>query len=124
VSAISTHVLDVADGCPAAGIRVRLERVAAQGPETRPAAEQIAEARTDADGRISALGPDVVAAGTYRLVFETAGYLVRRHGNSAGGTGTAPFFPEVTVTFTVARGEHCHVPLLLSPFGYSTYRGS
>jgi len=116
VSAVSTHVLDVAAGRPAAGMGVRLERGAS-------AAELIAAASTDADGRVAGLGPAALPAGTYRLIFETGGYLSRQQEGSAG---TAPFFPEVTVTFTVAgeAGQHYHVPLLLSPFGYSTYRGS
>jgi 5-hydroxyisourate hydrolase len=117
VSAISTHVLDIAAGRPAAGMRVRLERVARGG------AEELAEATTDAGGRISSLGPEVVEPGTYRLIFDTGGYLARQRDGS--GTESAAFFPEVTVTFAVADGgEHYHVPLLMSPFGYSTYRGS
>lgn len=124
MSAISTHVLDVATGRPAAGMRVRLERVASGGQANSPTGEEIAVASTDADGRIAGLGPDVVAAGTYRLIFDTGGYLARQRGNGGGDTGTTPFFPEVTVTFAVAVGEHYHVPLLMSPFGYSTYRGS
>jgi 5-hydroxyisourate hydrolase len=137
VSAISTHVLDIAAGRPAAGMRVRLERVTPAGPRVAPVAEQIGAASTDADGRIASLGPEVIPPGTYRLVFDTGGYLVRPRG--AGGSSTdasdgadttdgteiaPPFFPEVTVTFAVTDGEHYHVPLLMSPFGYSTYRGS
>jgi 5-hydroxyisourate hydrolase len=135
MSAISTHVLDIATGCPAAGMQVRLERVAAAGQQAASAGEEIAAASTDADGRVASLGPDAIAPGTYRLIFDTGGYLTRQRGDSAGGTarqrgdsaagaGGVAFFPEVTVTFTVTDGEHYHVPLLLSPFGYSTYRGS
>jgi 5-hydroxyisourate hydrolase len=145
VSAISTHVLDIAAGCPAAGMRVRLERVVRAGPEKITGAEQkagagaeasteeVAAATTDAGGRIAGLGPEVVEPGTYRLIFDTGGYLARQRkgsdsdggGRSSGGTESAAFFPEVTVTFAVAGGgEHYHVPLLMSPFGYSTYRGS
>jgi 5-hydroxyisourate hydrolase len=123
VSAISTHVLDIAAGCPAAGMRVRLERVASAGRETVPGAAEIAAASTDADGRISGLGPEIVPPGTYRLIFDTGGYLARR-GVSGRSAAAETFFPEVTVTFTVTEGEHYHVPLLMSPFGYSTYRGS
>jgi 5-hydroxyisourate hydrolase len=121
MSAISTHVLDLAAGCPAAGIQVRLERAVPAANET--AAEEIATARTDANGRVASLGPDVIAPGTYQLIFDTGSYLTRQGGRE---TGTAPFFPEVTITFSVAdqAGQHYHVPLLLSPFGYSTYRGS
>jgi 5-hydroxyisourate hydrolase len=105
-------------------MRVRLERVTPAGYETASAAEEIAAASTDADGRIPGLGPEIVPPGTYRLTFDTGGYLARRRGVSGGSTEAETFFPEVTVTFTVARGEHYHVPLLMSPFGYSTYRGS
>ena len=127
MSAISTHVLDIAAGCPAAGMRVRLERVA--GAAEKGGAEQLAAAITDAGGRIASLGPELVEPGNYRLVFDTAGYLARQRGGTGGhsgsGTEIAAFFPEVTVTFAVADGGgHYHVPLLMSPFGYSTYRGS
>jgi 5-hydroxyisourate hydrolase len=121
VSAISTHVLDTAAGCPAAGMNVRLEHAAPAGNE------EIASATTDSGGRITSLGPELLEPGTYRLVFDTGGYLGGQPGNSSNGSGTdkPAFFPEVTVTFTVADDrEHYHVPLLMSPFGYSTYRGS
>ena len=111
MSEVSTHVLDTARGEPATGIVVRLERVGADfGAE-------VGRGVTDADGRIAGLGGDL-ATGVYRLVFETASYLI--------GSGSAePFFPEVAVTFTIdgARPRY-HVPLLLSPYAYSTYRGS
>lgn len=124
MSAISTHVLDIAAGCPAAGIRVRLERVASDAEDEKAGPEQIAAATTDADGRIASLGPEAVTPGTYRLIFGTGGYFARHPPGSGGGTGAA-FFPEVTVTFAVGDGrDHYHVPLLISPFGYSTYRGS
>ena len=109
MSAITTHVLDVSAGRPAAGLRVRLEHVAPG------ATAEIARAVTDAAGRVTTLGPDVIEPGTYRLVFDTGSYLGVEE----------PFFPEVAVTFAAADArEHYHVPLLLSPFGYSTYRGS
>jgi 5-hydroxyisourate hydrolase len=98
---LSTHVLDTARGEPAAGVNVTLEHDGVV----------ITAATTDADGRIKDFGP--VEAGRYRLVFETAGYL-----------GADAFFPSVTVEFTITANRHYHVPLLLSPFGYSTYRGS
>jgi 5-hydroxyisourate hydrolase len=114
-SLVTTHVLDTARGRPAAGLPVRLERVT--GLPAGQASEQVASGRTGPDGRVSDLGPAQLPAGTYRLVFDTAGYL-------AGQAGPA-FFPEVAVTFTIdGRQPHYHVPLLLSPFGYSTYRGS
>ncbi len=102
---LSTHVLDTARGRPAAGVGVRLTRV-------RDGAV-LAEGTTDGDGRLRL--PDAATErGAYRLTFDTGGYL-----------GPDAFFPEVTVVFTIADpGEHHHVPLLLSPFGYSTYRGS
>lgn len=109
MSAITTHVLDISAGRPAAGLRVRLERVAPGGTA------EIAWATTDSGGRVTSIGPDVIEPGTYRLVFDTGGYQ----------TDKEPFFPEVAVTFAVADGgEHYHVPLLLSPFGFATYRGS
>lgn len=107
-SRVTTHVLDTALGRPAAGVPVRLEDAAG---------EVLARARTDADGRARDLGPAELAAGTYRLVFDTAAYF------AAGGQ--RGFHPEVVVTFTITDpAEHFHVPLLLSPYAYSTYRGS
>jgi 5-hydroxyisourate hydrolase len=124
VSAISTHVLDIAAGCPAAGMRVRLECVTHAGWEFASVGEEMAAASTDAHGRIASLGSHALPPGTYRLIFDTAGYFARQRGSSTSGIDTGAFFPEVTVTFTVAEGEHYHVPLLVTPFGYSTYRGS
>jgi len=102
---VTTHVLDTTRGVPAAGIPVVLED---------PAGEVLARGRTDDDGRVRDLGPDELAAGVYRLVFDTAGYL-----------GPDGFFPEVAVCFRLTEPvrQH-HVPVLLSPFSYSTYRGS
>jgi 5-hydroxyisourate hydrolase len=107
MSAISTHVLDTALGRPAAGVPVRLERLLPDGPQV------LGSATTDDDGRVAELGPEQVEPGRYRLVFDVAGYH--------GGDG---FFPEVAIIFVVGDAEHYHVPLLLSPYGYSTYRGS
>jgi 5-hydroxyisourate hydrolase len=77
----------------------------------------VGEGRTDADGRVAAIGPDRLQAGDYSLRFDTAAWFA--------ASRTAGFYPEVTVTFTIAdAGQHYHVPLLLNPFGYSTYRGS
>jgi 5-hydroxyisourate hydrolase len=102
---LSTHVLDAALGGPAVGVEVRLERAGAV----------LARARTDDDGRVRELGD--LAAGTHTLIFDTGGYFA--------ATGWQGFYPEVAVTFTVTDpGRHHHVPLLLSPFAYSTYRGS
>lgn len=107
---ISTHLLDTSRGRPAAGVGVALHRRAADGWEL------LADAETDRDGRVSELLPEGAppSAGTYRLRFDTASYF-------DGGT----FYPEVVIVFEVRDpGEHHHVPLLLSPYGYSTYRGS
>jgi 5-hydroxyisourate hydrolase len=105
-SLITTHVLDTARGRPAGGVPVRLLR----GPHGD---DLLAEAATDVDGRVGELGPEALPPGTYRLVFDVAAYA-----------GADAFFPEVTITFAVSDERHHHVPLLLSPFGYSTYRGS
>jgi 5-hydroxyisourate hydrolase len=113
MSAITTHVLDTSTGRPASGIEVQLE--VARGDQWTVAGR----GRTDDDGRLRSLLPSdaPLVSGTYRLVFDTAGYFTR--------SGTPAFYPRVTVEFTVAGGEaHYHVPLLLSPFGYTTYRGS
>jgi hydroxyisourate hydrolase len=102
---ISTHVLDTAIGKPAAGISVTLEI-------DRNGWVIVANGTTDDDGRLR-LFDDVPQEATYRITFDTAAY------NSDG------FFPRVAIEFVVRdRGRHYHVPLLLSPFGYSTYRGS
>lgn len=107
---VSTHVLDAARGRPAAGVGVRLERRTDDGAYT-----ELARAATDDDGRIRAW--PVPDPGTYRLVFDTGGYF--------SGRGQSTFYPEVTVTFAItAPDEPHHVPLLLSPYAYSTYRGS
>lgn len=107
MSAVTTHVLDTAAGRPAAGIAVRLEAWDGEW-------HAIGAGVTDDDGRIRELGPDTVTAGRYRLTFDTESYF-----------GGAAFFPEVTVTFTVTDpAQHHHVPILLSPFAFSTYRGS
>jgi 5-hydroxyisourate hydrolase len=110
---VSTHVLDTASGEPAAGVVVRLEQVGSG---------QLGAARTDADGRIADFGVASLSAGTYRLVFETGPYLSAR---GDGGTDAVPFFPEVVVTFAAdGLRPRYHLPLLLSPYSYSTYRGS
>jgi 5-hydroxyisourate hydrolase len=113
---ISTHVLDTARGRPAAGIPVRLEQLSAGDAATVP--REIGRAMTDADGRVRELaGGTTLGVGTYRLTFDTAAYFT--------AVGAEAFYPVVSVTFIVAdSGQHYHVPLLLSPFGYSTYRGS
>lgn len=104
MTTLSTHVLDTASGEPAAGMRIHLSRAAEHGWD------RLAEATTDDDGRVGGFGD--LAGGRYRLGFETGEY-----GND--------FFPFVAVVFEVDDARpHYHVPLLLSPFGYTTYRGS
>ncbi|WCT77043.1 hydroxyisourate hydrolase [Novosphingobium humi] len=116
MSSLSTHVLDTMHGTPAAGMAVRLtgpHGLAAQGV-------------TNEDGRVANLAPADLAPGRYRLSFAVADYF--------RGRGVAlldpPFLDEVSIDFGIAqssgaeRGGHYHVPLLVSPFSYSTYRGS
>jgi 5-hydroxyisourate hydrolase len=98
MATLSTHVLDTAAGRPAAGVAVRLES---------RSGDVLDSGTTDADGRVSSLGGEL-ALGAYVLRFDTVGV----------------FFPEVVVVFTIVDERHHHVPLLLSPYGYSTYRGS
>ena len=113
MSGITTHVLDLSRGRPATGLRVVLGRTGEQAN----GAPVLAEAFTDDDGRVREELPWAIERGTYRITFDTGAYF-RSH-------GIEPFYPEVTVTFNVTDlSQHYHVPLLLSPFGYSTYRGS
>ena len=107
---LSTHVLDAVTGSPAAGVRVSLERRGAHGWQS------LGDGVTDSDGRIRDLVPDGLEADVHRLVFATGEYFA--------ATGQIGFYPEVTVTFTVTEVRHYHVPLLLSPYAFSTYRGS
>jgi len=109
VSTLSTHVLDTALGKPAAGILVTLQqdRIVVQ------------KAQTDADGRIPAFtdAGALLRPGTYQLRFAVAEYWM--------AAGRASFYPEIVITFMIGTDtEHYHVPLLLSPYGYTTYRGS
>ena len=112
---LSTHVLDAALGQPAAGVHVVLSRLGTDGWTP------CADGRTDTDGRLRPAddtGREVdLERGTYRLHFDTGEYFTV--------TNQVGFYPEVSVTFEVSDpGSHHHVPLLLSPFAYSTYRGS
>ena len=114
MSAITTHVLDTSRGRPASGVAVRLELESADG-----AWKRIGKAVTDADGRASNLLPHGFAlhGGVYRLTFATGPYFAAQE--------IEAFYREVVIVFTVSDpAQHYHVPLLLSPFGYSTYRGS
>ncbi|MGO9890283.1 MAG: hydroxyisourate hydrolase [Solirubrobacteraceae bacterium] len=111
MSGITTHVLDTSRGCPAAGVPVLLER------SLDPGWQPVGRGTPDGDGRARDLLSSAPEAGRYRLTFDTGAYF-----RAVGATG---FYPEVSVTFVVGDGEEdYHVPLLLSPFGYSTYRGS
>lgn len=109
---ISTHVLDTARGRPAPGLGVTLSRRGADGEWS-----VVVDAVTDDDGRVRELAKGPTEPGDYRLAFATAAYF------KAAGTGG--FYPEVSVVFSVTdAGADHHVPLLLSPFGYSTYKGT
>ena len=113
VTTITTHVLDTALGAPAANIPVTLHRVEDER------SVMIARAVTNVDGRVAALTPanGSLQEGRHRLCFDVAGYFA--------ATRRASFYNEICIDFTVAADpQHYHVPLLLSPFGYSTYRGS
>jgi 5-hydroxyisourate hydrolase len=114
MSAITTHVLDVARGQPAVGIAVVLELQASGGKW-----QTLGRGTTDTDGRLGTLLPDsqVLAAGTYRLSFDVGTYFQKSRAKS--------FYSTIPIVFDVSDvAQHYHIPLLLSPFGYSTYRGS
>ncbi len=113
---LTTHVLDTARGCPAEGLRIDLYRI------TGAERTHLTTLTTNADGRTDTqiLPADAFQTGTYELVFHAGAYL--------DATGTPPeeprFLDEVPIRFGMSEAAHYHVPLLLSPFGYSTYRGS
>lgn len=105
---LSTHVLDTAAGRPAAGVAVRLEAASDVGWQI------LATGHTNDDGRLATGWAPDLAAGVYQLVFDTGGYF-----------GAESFYPRVTVEFRIAAADqHYHVPLLISPYGFTTYRGS
>jgi 5-hydroxyisourate hydrolase len=111
---ISTHVLDTAKGKPATGVPVRLERQDSSGKWS-----SLGSGQTDQDGRCGQLLPDgtTLVEGAYRLLFDTASYF--------GACGVHGLYPVVEITFRIRSGEsNFHIPLLLSPNGYTTYRGS
>ena len=114
MSSITTHILDVSNGSPAREVPVILERqIAEDGWQI------IGAGQTDDDGRLRDILPadETLAVGEYRLTFDTKTYFERQNIEN--------FYPQVVVVFTVrSASQHYHVPLLLSPFGYSTYRGS
>ena len=108
MTTLSTHVLDVERGVPAGGVRIVLQR----GEAT------LAEVATNADGRVPQLGPDGLEPGTYRLVFDVAAYF-------AAQGRVAPFLQRVSIDFDIhPDSRHYHVPLLLSPYACTSYRGS
>lgn len=109
MSQVTTHVLDTGTGGPAPGVTVVLEHELGDPPA-------LATGVTDEGGRVGDLGPERLEPGIYRLRFHTGAYFA--------ATGTSTFYPEVSISFEVTDDEHYHVPLLLSPFGFSTYRGS
>ncbi|MBL1075796.1 hydroxyisourate hydrolase [Nocardia sp. 2] len=106
MSTLSTHILDAVHGAPAAGVGVTL---------FDGSSAEISSGTTDSDGRIGSLG-GTLPPGTYRLRFETGAYFTAQ--------GVESFYPEVTIAFVATGERHYHVPLLLSPFAFSTYRGS
>jgi 5-hydroxyisourate hydrolase len=114
MSPITTHVLDTSLGCPGVNIRVRLEQHKTDGNW-----REVSSGTTDNDGRIMDLlaEGDLLGAGIYQMIFVTAPYFEKQ--------GISFFFPEIEIRFLLSQLEqHYHIPLLLSPFGYSTYRGS
>ncbi|SRR5579875_190368 len=113
MSPITTHVLDTARGCPAAGVCATLERM------SNGDWQKLAAGTTNQDGRIGDLLADdhELLAGIYRLTFDTSRYF--------SDLAVQSFYPYIAIVFEVKNtSQHYHVPLLLSPFGYSTYRGS
>jgi 5-hydroxyisourate hydrolase len=113
MSPITSHVLDTSLGQPARDLDIRLEVLDEQG-----AWRSLAQRRTDSSGRVTnLLGAGELERGTYRLTFEIGAYFLR--------SARPAFYPRVEVVFQVdAPAEHYHIPLLISPFGYSTYRGT
>ena len=113
MSTISTHVLDTAMGKPAQGVFIIFEKLTADGQW-----QKSGEGKTNSDGRL----PDLISSeiklniGIYRLIFDTGSYY--------GSHGVKGFYPSVAIVFEISDDSHYHVPLLLNPFGYSTYRGS
>jgi 5-hydroxyisourate hydrolase len=109
---ITTHVLDIAEGAPAVGVTVILE--VRHANDWSP----VGRGTTNEIGRVETLTPSPITPGTYRLTFNLASYH-KEHGLAV------PFFPEAKITFNVRDpNAHYHVPLVLSPYGYSTYRGA
>jgi len=112
---LTTHILDTAQGCPAAGVGIRLFALAGER-------RQVASTVSNEDGRTDQplLDGDAMQSGCYELEFDVGPYFAA----SGLATGEPPFLDTVILRFSVAAGEHYHVPLLASPWSYSTYRGS
>lgn len=112
---LSTHVLDTARGMPAEGLSLQIERLT-------PMPDQLGLFTTNADGRVPGglLSPEQAVPGTYRIRFEAGDYLRKCHGDLP----EFPFLDSIPIEFGITADGHYHVPLLLSPYGYSTYRGS
>ena len=112
MSQLTTHILDTTKGKPAEGVSIVLFQ------QSNENWKQLTMASTNADGRIpNLLNKDVMLeSGNYKLKFETKEYFEKQ--------GIQTFYPFVEITFTITGSEHYHIPLLLNPFGYSTYRGS
>lgn len=112
MSSISTHILDTHRGCPASDVRIELRQLTDAGVQV------ISEGRTNEDGRLPGLSPEGgLQPGIYQMFFATKDYHA--------SLGIQGFYPYVEVTFEITEtAQHYHVPLLISPFGFSTYRGS
>lgn len=113
MSQITTHILDTTLGKPAQGVSIVLEQFTLSGSW-----KQLGAGKTNADGRLpNLLEPGIIVEpGIYHLIFDTASYF--------RALGVKGFYPEVTIAFEITDASHYHVPLLLNPYGYSTYRGS
>jgi 5-hydroxyisourate hydrolase len=113
MSQITTHILDTSLGKPAADVPLKLEQKIGES-----AWKTLAEGTTNADGRVANLLPKetLLPLGTYKMTFYTEGYFAEQNRDN--------FYPVVEIQFHVSDATHYHVPLLLSPFGFSTYRGS
>lgn len=113
MSQLTTHILDTSAGKPATGVKIRLEKVGSNNSW-----EFLAEGITNADGRVADLlaKDKILDPGNYKLIFDTAGYFEKQQKKC--------FYPSVEIIFEIHDASHYHVPLLLNPYGYSTYRGS
>jgi 5-hydroxyisourate hydrolase len=113
VAGLTTHILDTANGCPADGVSLRVYSLNGER-------QCVAKAITNADGRTDSplISAGDLSTGCYELEFDIGDYFQRK------GGGDTPFLGTVVIRVNLEAGEHYHVPLLASPFGYSTYRGS